>query len=121
MAIGQFLGIMFLSRDVAHRAHWKTRSYAQHIALGEFYDAIVDKADAIAEAYQGRYFIIEDVPILGDEGEQEDIAECLQSHLDDLEKLRYMVCDRDDSTLQNIIDAAFELYLSTLYKLRNLK
>ena len=121
MAIGQLLAIMFLSRDVAHRAHWKTRSYAQHVALADFYDGIVDKADALAEAYQGRYHIINDVPILAADGEEEDIADCLQSHLDDLEKLRYMVCDRDDSTLQNIIDAAFELYLSTLYKLRNLK
>ena len=121
MAIGQFLGIMFLSRDVAHRAHWRTKSYSQHVALAGFYDGIVDKADAIAEAYQGRYHIISDVPILGDEGEQEDIAECLQSHLDDLEKLRYMCCDKEDTPLQNLIDSAIELYLSTLYKLRNLK
>ena len=68
MAIAQVLGIMFLSRDMAHRAHWKTRSYAQHVALGEFYNKIVDNADAIAEAYQGRHFIINDVPILTPEG-----------------------------------------------------
>ena len=121
MAIGQFLGILFLSRDMAHRAHWKTKSYAQHQALAEFYDAIVDKADAIAEAYQGRYFIIDDVPILGDDGEKPDIADALEAHMDDLEKLRYMCCDKSDTPLQNLIDAAIETYLSTLYKLRNLK
>lgn len=121
MAIGQLLGIMFLSRDMAHRAHWKTKSYAQHQALGEFYDAIVDKADAIAEAYQGRYFIIDDVPILGTNGEKPDIADALESHMDDIEKLRYMACDKSDTPLQNLIDEAVETYLSTLYKLRNLK
>lgn len=121
MAIGQFLGIMFLSRDMAHRAHWKTKSYANHIALGEFYDEIVDRADAIAEAYQGRYHVIQDVPILGDDGEKDDIIEVLQAHMDDLEKLRYMCCDKEDTPLQNLIDSAIETYLTTLYKLRNLK
>ena len=120
----RLIAILFVSREFAHRRHLAVTgpgSFAAHSALGSFYDDIIDKADTIAEAYQGRYHIISDVPILGDEGEQEDIAECLQSHLDDLEKLRYMCCDKEDTTLQNLIDAALELYLSTLYKLRNLK
>jgi DNA-binding ferritin-like protein len=121
MAIGQLLAIMFLSRDMAHRAHWKTKSYSQHVALGSFYDEIVDNADAIAEAYQGRYHIIDDIPILTAEGEKPDIADALQSHMEDIEKLRYMACDKEDSPLQNLIDTAIETYLSTLYKLRNLK
>jgi hypothetical protein len=32
-----------------------------------------------------------------------------------------MACDKEDSPLQNLIDTAIETYLSTLYKLRNLK
>lgn len=121
MAIAQLLGIMFLSRDMAHRAHWKTKSYAQHVALGSFYEDIIEKADAIAEAYQGRYFIIDDVPILTSDGEKDNIADALESHMDDIEKLRYMACDKSDTPLQNLIDSAIETYLSTLYKLRNLK
>jgi len=121
MAIGQLLAIMFLSRDMAHRAHWKTKSYSQHVALGSFYDEIVDNADAIAEAYQGRYYVINDIPILTDDGEKTEIADVLESHMEDIEKLRYMACDKEDSPLQNLIDAAIETYLSTLYKLRNLK
>lgn len=121
MAIGQLLAIMFLSRDMAHRAHWKTKSYSQHVALGSFYDEIVDRADAIAEAYQGRYHIIDDIPILTDDGEKTEIADVLESHMEDVERLRYLACDKEDSPLQNLIDSAIELYLSTLYKLRNLK
>lgn len=121
MAIGQLLGTMFLSRDMAHRAHWKTKSFAQHMALGEFYDAIVDKADAIAEAYQGRYFIIDDVPIFSPEGEKDSIADALETQMQDIEKLRYMACDKEDATLQNLIDDALSTYLTVLYKLRNLK
>ena len=36
-----------------HMTHLKTESYAAHMALGEFYDALPDLADGIAEQYRG--------------------------------------------------------------------
>ena len=45
---------LFLARELAHRAHLKATgpgSDAAHRALRDFYDEIVEKADAIAEAY----------------------------------------------------------------------
>jgi hypothetical protein len=39
---GEFMGLMFMSRDMAHREHLKTRSYAVHKALGKFYPDIID-------------------------------------------------------------------------------
>jgi hypothetical protein len=42
----------------------------------------------------------------------------LQDQLAEIEKGRYDVCDKSDSTLQQLIDNIVELYLSTLYKLR---
>jgi len=53
-----FVGMLFLARDVAHSAHLNTRSYAKHVALNEFYDGIIDLADKFAEAYQGKYGLI---------------------------------------------------------------
>jgi hypothetical protein len=41
--------------------------------------------------------------------------------MDMIEEGRYEACEKDDTPLQNLIDSAIELYLSTLYKLRNLK
>jgi hypothetical protein len=32
--------------------------------------------------------------------------------------MRYKVCDKDESALQNIIDEIVALYLSTIYKLK---
>jgi hypothetical protein len=31
---------------------------------------------------------------------------------------RYKICEKDDTPIQNLIDAAVETYLSALYKLR---
>ena len=49
----ELIALLFLAREIAHREHLKTRSFAAHMALGDFYADIVEKADAIAEAYQG--------------------------------------------------------------------
>ena len=36
-----------------HMTHLKTESYAAHMALGGFYEAVPELADAVAEQYQG--------------------------------------------------------------------
>jgi DNA-binding ferritin-like protein len=118
--IGQLIAILFLSRELAHREHLRTKSYSQHVALNTFYDEVIDKADAIAEAYQGRYGIIDKIPLL-DNDMAGSIDMVLEKQLDAVEKLRYTAVEKSDTTIQNLIDEAVALYLSTLYKLRNLK
>ena len=118
--IARLIAILFLSRDVAHRAHLNTTSFSQHMALGTFYDDIIDNADAIAEAYQGRNGLIGKIPMLT-ETDTGDIADILEKHLGMVEKLRYTAVEKTDTPIQNLIDTAVETYLSALYKLRNLK
>ena len=118
--IGKLIALLFLSRDVAHRAHWRTQSYSQHMALGSFYSDVIELADSLAEVYQGRHGIISDIPMLDDDFSGA-IDEQLEKHLGVIEKLRYEVIEQSESSMQNIIDEIVALYLSTLYKLRNLK
>ena len=120
--IGRLIGTMFLAREYAHRAHLRVTgpgSFAKHSALGEFYTEIIDNADSIVEAYQGRHGII-DIPYL-DMPEEEDPVKALEGMLDDIEKLRYDAVDKKDTAIQNLIDTAVETFLSTLYKLRHLR
>jgi lysophospholipase L1-like esterase len=112
-----FVGMMFLARDVAHSVHLNTRSYAKHVALNTFYDEIVDLADKFAEAYQGRHGLIGPISLMNAR-KTTNILDFLQDQLDELEKARYEVCDKTDTPIQNIIDEIVGLYLSTLYKLK---
>jgi hypothetical protein len=121
--IGQLIATMFLSREMAHRAHLAvtgTGSFSKHMALGEFYPAIIEIADSITEAYQGRHSIIE-IPYLDSPEDYNDIIKILEKHLDDIEGLRYAAVDKKDTAIQNLIDEAVGIYLSALYKLKNLK
>ena len=112
-----FVGMLFLARDVAHSVHLNTRSYSKHVALNTFYDSIIDHADAFAEAYQGRHGLMGPIT-LHSATKTANIIDFLQGQLDDIEKCRYEVVDKADSSLQQLIDNIIELYLTTLYKLR---
>ena len=117
MTAAQLMGLLFLGRNVAHSVHLNTRSYSKHVALNIFYERIIGVADDFAEAYQGRHDLIGPIAIPAAK-KTTNIIEFLQAQLDEIEKGRYEVCDKDDSTLQQLIDNIVEVYLRTLYKLR---
>lgn len=114
---GEFMGLLFMSRDVAHREHLKTRSYAAHKALGKFYESIVEHADSFAEAYQGKYNALLEIPLL-DNTSKGEIADVLESHVNWIVEHRTDICPRTETAIHNIIDEIVGLYYSTLYKLR---
>jgi len=117
MTAAQLMGLLFLGRNVAHSVHLNTRSYSKHVALNIFYERIIGVADDFAEAYQGRHGLIGPIAIPAAK-KTTNIIEFLQAQLDEIEKGRYEVCDKDDSTLQQLIDNIIEVYMRTLYKLK---
>jgi chloramphenicol O-acetyltransferase len=117
MSCADFIGTLFLARDVTHSVHLNTRSYAKHKALRHFYNNIVELADKFAEAYQGRHGLIGPITLMSAK-KTTDVIEFLKDSLADIEDMRYKVCEKDDTPLQNIIDEIVGQYLSTLYKLK---
>ena len=51
---------MFEARQVAHNCHLKTKSFAEHKALGGFYEKVLGLVDEFVESYQGQYGLLED-------------------------------------------------------------
>jgi hypothetical protein len=49
-----FLAILLQARTVAHIHHWKVKSFALHLALGELYELLTEFADELAEMYMGK-------------------------------------------------------------------
>lgn len=99
--------------------HLKTDSYAQHKALEEFYTQIIDLADTFAEQFQGKYNELLDIPFLS--AKEDDPVKYFEDTLKYVENNRYKVCDKECTSLQNVIDEIEGLIHSTLYKLRRLK
>lgn len=113
----ELIALLFLARDVAHREHLKTRSYATHVALNEFYLEIVEKADSIAEAYQGCEGKLLNIPYLKNTSKG-SIEKILRGHTEWIAANRYKIVDKEETAIQNLIDEAVETYQRTLYKLK---
>jgi hypothetical protein len=109
----------FYARDEAHNAHLATTSFAQHMALGTFYEEMPGLVDDLVESYQGIYGIVEDKP---------NVTMSSGAMVPILTQLRKWIMDNrdrvgvpDDTELQNDIDAIVSLINRTVYKLKNLK
>ncbi len=111
------------SRSQVHIFHWQTNSqtsFAEHMALGGYYDEIGDKMDGLVESYQGKHGLVKDYKCPG-MSNYESVKQLISyfEELDSIiEKNRKNI---KESYIQNQIDTVQELIFSTLYKLKFLK
>ena len=114
--VAQFVAVLLHSGTITHMQHLATKSYAQHVALGEFYNAIIELADTYAEAYSGAY---QQIPITAYSNDF-SVTKDPEAYLQMIK--RYVDVHRkdlpDDTALQNIVDEIVGQIDSTLYKLR---
>lgn len=105
----------FKTRNTAHANHWTTNSYAQHKALGNFYQDLIDALDKYVEAYQGTFGQLEQVP-----DQVDDIIKTLREEMIWLNNNRSNL-SKNIPALENILDEMVALYMKTLYKLESLR
>ena len=119
--IEELISRVFYARNVAHLAHfehWRTESYSEHKALGKFYDNIIDAIDKLVEAYQGAFSLIGNIP--APKVTERDVLKLLEADADWIEENHEAIC-KGNRAVANLVDGVTEVYLTTIYKLRNLK
>ena len=112
-----FVATLLHSATNTHFFHWTTDSLSKHMALGEYYDGIVELTDSFAEAYMGKYGKFTSFP---------SVYHQPKDPIRYLESLQNFVKDArqdlpQDSELQNLIDEIADLINTTTYKLKFLK
>ncbi|CAB4121383.1 hypothetical protein UFOVP12_31 [uncultured Caudovirales phage] len=115
--VAEFAGRILHAVTLGHMLHLQTRSFAEHMALNDFYNGMGDLADSFIESYQGKYWIVEDYPD-GFEPPAKGAVEEIRAFSDYIESTRHLKDFPQDSELQNAIDEIQSLINSTLYKLR---
>lgn len=110
---------VFCARNASHLEHWATKSYSVHVALGEFYDAIVDKIDELVEVYQGAFGVQNLVCDYEDYCKGEAVK-WIPEHVRWIYTNRDSIC-RKNTMLVNILEELLAIYTRTHYKLENLK
>ena len=108
------IGQLFHSRDVIHIVHLQTTSYAEHKALNNYYDTLLDLVDGLLESYMGTLgkrvnFKIPSSEYVNPKQHLTQLKQYVMKHRN--------VFGEENTHLQNIIDEIIALITKTLYLL----
>jgi hypothetical protein len=118
--IEELISRVFYARNVAHFEHWTANgigAYARHKALGKFYHELIEAIDPLVEAYQGAFELVG--AIKAPKTKADDILLILIEDAAWIEKNHEAIC-KGNRAVANLVDGVTEVYLTTIYKLRNL-
>ena len=111
----EFLQTLLHAATNTHILHWQTKSYAEHQALGTFYEEMPELVDSLAEAMMGKFDQTPDFPQMyhapAATGKEE-----LEALKDYVEQARQAL--PQDSEIQNEVDNIANLINTTLFLLR---
>lgn len=89
------------------------------MALGSFYDEVIDKIDSIVEAHQGVFDLVK-VGELPAQPKVKDIVSMLEDDLVFVTENRQKLANKLPA-IDNLLQDLEQTYMSTLYKLKNLE
>lgn len=112
-----FIVELLNAATVAHLIHLRGGTLAQHKALGEFYAAMPDLVDSVAECYQGKYGLIQWPKSVKMEIATDPIE--FITELSDFLAESRGICK--DSEIQNLIDEIASQIDQTMYLLKFVK
>lgn len=119
-SFGSFISELLHSKNQTQVFHWQTKSYAKHVALGDYYNTITSLIDTLVESYQGSNGIILDFKVVNNRflnTSDEIIVNYFSTLLKFVEDNSTITTESD---LLNQIDEIKTLLKSTLYKLKHL-
>jgi hypothetical protein len=119
----KFFSKLFESREMAHVYHLSVKgdmgSYAAHVALGVYYEGILEFIDDLIETYQGQYELVESFDMINTiDTKSKPPIEYFEELVMFIKSTRNTSLSPEDTHLQNVIDEVVGLIYRTLYKLK---
>ena len=105
------------ARDVAHRLHWRSNTYALHMILNTFYDDVLDAVDELVECHSGEHGLIENFEV--QTKPVKDITAYLSEESEWIQSNRDKISEGSDA-IGALVDVLVNTYQRTIYKLENL-
>lgn len=119
----KFFSKLFESREMAHVYHLSVKgdmgSHAAHLALGAYYEGILEFIDELIETYQGQYELVESFDMINTiDTKTKPPIEYFEELVMFIKSTRNTSLSAEDTHLQNVIDEVVGLIYRTLYKLK---
>lgn len=118
--MNKIISTLFGARDTAHKLHLASRSFAEHLALGELYDALLQSADSIAEQIQGKYGLMDLPEITSAEFKSTNGTDFVRTLASWAEHAKSEF-NPEDTHLLNEWDVVISAVYRAKYKIENLK
>lgn len=114
--VSEFISVLRNSSPQVHIFHNQTRIYSEHVALGGYYDDVLDLIDRLTETYTALYGEIEDYKSAPYKNytSKDDTVIYFKTLYSYVQKNRSVF---QESFLQNIIDELSELLTQTMFRL----
>jgi len=121
----KLISTLMASRDQAHIFHWQTTgpgSFAAHLALNGYYDAVPELVDALVEAHQGKHGILKGYEPAErfDEYSKDGAIKYFKALATYIDRV-YNKIPKEDTNIINQLDGFKDLIYTTIYKLENLQ
>jgi DNA-binding ferritin-like protein len=121
----KLISTLMASRDQAHIFHWQTTgpgSFAAHLALNGYYDAVPGLVDALVEAHQGKHGILTGYEPAErfDEYSKDGAIKYFKALATYIDRV-YNKIPKEDTNIINQLDGFKDLIYTTIYKLENLQ
>lgn len=114
----ELLGFLLYARNVAHIQHWKTTSFAEHMALNDLYELLSELTDSLAEMYMGVYEL-GNIPQASADFDTKTPVAFVTQMLADLAEFKAKL--PDEGFIVNKYEELQGEISQVLYKLKNLK
>ena len=114
--VSEFISVLRNSSPQVHIFHNQTRIYSEHVALGGYYDDVLDLIDRLTETYTALYGEIDGYKSAPykDYVSKDDTVIYFKTLYSYVQKNRSVF---QESFLQNIIDELSELLTQTMFRL----
>ena len=114
--VSEFISVLRNSSPQVHILHNQTKIYSEHVALGGYYDDVLDLIDRLTETYTGLYGEIDGYKSAPyrDYVSKDDTVIYFKTLYSYVQKNRSVF---QESFLQNIIDELSELLTQTMFRL----
>ena len=121
----KLISTLMASRDQAHIFHWQTSgpgSFAAHLALNGYYDAVPGLVDTLVEAHQGKHGILKGYEPAErfDEYSKDGAIKYFKALATYIDRV-YNKIPKEDTNIINQLDGFKDLIYTTIYKLENLQ
>ena len=118
-----FFSKLFESKEMSHIYHLQTKgeegSYAKHMALGSYYEDVLDLIDEIIEVYQGQYGIVENYQVIDTSTTTKtDVIEYFENLGIHIKENKFKSIKEEDTHLHSLLDDIVCLIYKILYKLK---